>query len=62
MNEPKFTKKHYIVYTIDDEFVLEGNSYQVCKRLDIVKSTISKAVKNGWVVRRKYRIYEVKDD
>ena len=58
----KFFKKLYIVYDIDDNFIMEGTSEQVCIRLDIVKSTISKAVKTGGIVRRKYRIYESKDD
>ena len=58
----KFFKKIYIVYDIDDNFIMEGTSEQVCIRLDIVKSTISKAVRTCGIVRRKYRIYESKDD
>lgn len=49
---------YYSVYNIEtDELVIQGYVKQICKRLDITKSTVSKAVTRGSVVRRKYRIY-----
>lgn len=49
---------YYYVYNNEtDELVIYGTVKQVCDRLDITKSTVSKAVKNGTLVRRRYRIY-----
>ena len=53
---------YYSVYDIrTDELIINGTVEQVCNRLDITKSTVSKAVKNDSIVRRRYRIYYEED-
>lgn len=48
----------YSVYDIHtDELIISGTVDQICTRLDITKSTVSKAVSNQSVVRRRYKIY-----
>jgi len=54
----KILINHYVIYDLEDNYIMEGTCDQICKRLGIVKSTITKAVKNEHVVRRKYRIYK----
>lgn len=54
----KIREGTYSVYRIDnDEMIICGTVREICERLDITKSCVSKAVKNHSVVRRKYRIY-----
>lgn len=48
---------YYSVYDLDDEIIITGEICDICKRLDVVKSTITKALDNDSVIRRKYRIY-----
>ena len=56
--KPRKRYSYYSVYNIEtDELVIQGYVYQICKRLDITKSTVSKAVTHNSIVRRKYRIY-----
>lgn len=48
----------YSVYDINtDELIISGTVEQICNRLDITKSTVSKAVSKQSIVRRRYRIY-----
>ena len=49
---------YYSVYDINtDEFVMGGTVAEICDRLDIVKSTVCKAITNDSIVRKRYRIY-----
>lgn len=52
----------YIVYDENDEIVMVGEICDICKRLDVVKSTITKALNNNSVIRRRYRIYPESDN
>lgn len=53
---------YYSVYNIEtDELVIQGTVHQICKRLDITKSAVSKAVTRDSRVRRRYRIYYDED-
>lgn len=48
----------YTVYDIDtDELIIGGTVDDICERLDITKSNVSKAANTNQVVRRKYMIY-----
>ena len=50
--------QYYTVYDIDtDELIIQGTVSQVCERLDITKSNVSRAVNKNQIVRRKYMIY-----
>lgn len=48
---------YYSVYDLDDNIIITGEIADICRRLDVVKSTISKALKYGHLIRRKYHIY-----
>ena len=49
---------YYSVYDIHtDELVICGTVADICKRLDITKSTVCRAVTESSTVRRRYRIY-----
>ena len=52
----------YVVYDENDEIVMVGEICDICKRLDVVKSTITKALNNNSIIRRRYRIYPESDD
>ena len=52
----------YVVYDENDEIVMVGEICDICKRLDVVKSTITKALNNNSVIRRRYRIYPESDN
>ena len=55
-----FNINWYNIYKVngdDEEFYFSGTAADVCERLDIVKSTITKAIKENHLVRRKYKIY-----
>lgn len=56
MKTEKVIVKHYIVYDLDDNYLFEGTCKDICYKLDITKSTITKAVKKESIVRRKYKI------
>lgn len=57
-HERRMRNAYYYVYNNDtDELVICGTVKEVCGRLDITKSTVSKAVNNKSLVRRRYRIY-----
>ena len=67
MTKPMCSRKiknaYYYVYDIHtDELIICGIVKDVCARLDITKSTVSKAVKKGSVVRRRYKIYYEDDE
>lgn len=53
---------YYSVYDLEDNIIITGEICDICKRLDIVKSTVSKALKNNSIIRRKYKIYPDYDD
>ena len=52
---------YYIVYDLKDNIIMVDEIYNICERLDVVKSTITKALNNGSLIRRKYRIYPETD-
>ncbi len=56
MKTEKVIVKHYIVYDLEDNYLFEGTCKDICYKLDITKSTITKAVKKESIVRRKYKI------
>ncbi len=58
----KTTVNHYIVYDKEGNYLFEGTSKEICKKLDITKSTITKAIQRKSVVRRKYYIMLDKED
>ncbi len=55
-NYEKIIVNHYIVYDLQDNYIFEGTCKEICHRLDITKSAITKAVQNKAIVRRKYKI------
>lgn len=58
MQKQRYRNAWYSVYNIEtDELVIQGEVKDICKRLDVTKSTISKAVTNNSIVRRRYKIY-----
>lgn len=63
MQKRRIRNSYYSVYNIEtDELVIQNTVENICKRLDITKSTVSKAVKNDSIVRRKYKIYYDEED
>ena len=63
MQHARIRNAWYSVYNImTDELVIQGEVKDICKRLDITKSAVSKAVTRGTIVRRKYRIYYDEDE
>ena len=52
----------YVVYDENDEIVMVGEICDICQRLDVVKSTITKALNNNSIIRRRYRIYPESND
>lgn len=55
--EKRYKNRFYCVYNLEDELVICGTVKQICERLDITKSCVSKAIKNKSLVRRRYTIY-----
>lgn len=61
-------KKHrhrnaiYSLYDSEDNLVAVGEIADICRKCDVVKSTITKALDNGSLLRRRYHIYAVEDD
>lgn len=55
-NFEKLVVNHYIVYDLQGNYLFEGTCKEVCHKLDITKSTITKAIQNNSIVRRKYTI------
>lgn len=48
---------YYSVYDLDDNIIITGEIADICRRLDVVKSTITKALNDNRLIRRRYHIY-----
>ena len=61
MIKPMYSSENYKVYDLNNKLIMKGTVKDIAYKLDITISNISKAVRTGQKVRRKYRIvYEDK--
>ena len=56
MIKPMYSSENYKVYDLNNKLIFEGTVKDICYELDITASNISKAIRTGQLVRRKYRI------
>lgn len=54
--KPMYSSEHYKVYDLNNKLIFEGTVKDISYELDITPSNISKAIRTGQKVRRKYRI------
>ena len=51
-----YFSKNYKVLDFEGNVVFTGDVRHICKKLDITAGNVSKAIRTGQKVRRKYRI------